>query len=124
MSNIVGITYTGSTPGADSSTYSLFSTVTAFSGGSYAAMSGLTKLTLSLTYTATCTLKWYKSNDRGTTWDQVGTEILPTAVSGLPTVREYRVDTAADFKLDLVNGGSSQAAAFRPSLSLSSENRE
>ena len=74
MKNIVRVKYTGATPGADASTYTLFSTVTAFPGANYCAMGGLGRLVLALANSAAGTLKGYVSEDRGINW----TQILPT----------------------------------------------
>lgn len=109
MKNIVRVKYTGATPGADASTYTLFSTVTAFPGANYCAMGGLGRLVLALANSAAGTLKGYVSEDRGINW----TQILPdTAVSartaGNQNPFDIRIGEYPDFKLDWVNGGSAQ----------------
>lgn len=111
--NIVRVKYTGATPGADSSTYNLFSTVTAFPGAGFCAQFGLGRLIVDIVNSAAGTLKGYSSEDRGVTWTQI---IPDTAVAARATNSEnpydFRVAEYPDFKLDWTNGGSAQTTWF------------
>lgn len=103
------ITYNGSTPGADSNTYNLFSTVTAFPGASMLAMTGSRRFALDLKYSTGCTLKTYKSDNRGTDWRQIKEHLLLPPISTGTYRREFAVEAYRDWKIDLVNGGAAQS---------------
>lgn len=101
--------YTGSTPGADSNTYNLFSTVTAFNGArSGFPLYGIETFVLDIDCDNDGTLKIYKSQDGGTNWYQIEEEAItgPAASAGIH--RAYDVAAYSDWKIDWVNGGSAQ----------------
>lgn len=109
MSHPVLVKYTGSSP-TGANTYTLFSTVTAFSGANMAQNAGLNRLEANLKHSQALTLKMYKSNDRGVTWEQVadtGSIAAPGATSS--TNLDWLIEAFPDFKLDLLNGGVDQA---------------
>lgn len=108
MTDICRLKYTGDTPGADSNTYNLFTTVSAQFGSNFFAHAGVSKFVLFLKgdATETGTLKEYASTDGGTTWNQVS----QTAVT-LGTYQdayEFVVEPYRDWKLDWVNGGAAK----------------
>lgn len=103
------LSYTGSTPGADSNTYVLFSTVTANWPERAFALWGVHKFCLDLKHNQAGTINWYKSNDRGTNWRQMGTVAVAAPASTDGTLFEAFVASERDFKLEWVNGGSAQS---------------
>ncbi len=106
----VPVPYTGATPGADSATYTLFSTVTKFPGKYYCASDCLPRLVLSLQNSQAGTLKGYRSNDRGVTWVQVFPDTaIAAAAAGSINFYDFFIAEYADFKLDWTNGGNAQA---------------
>jgi hypothetical protein len=108
MTESVNFRYTGSTPGADSSTYNLFSSVTAFTGASMASNNGLKRLVVTVDNPQSGTGKFYRSADRGTNWVQVGGDFAATSSATDVTPFDLLFEGFADFKLDWVNGGSAQ----------------
>jgi hypothetical protein len=116
MTESVSVRYTGSTPGADSNTYNIFSSVTAFSGCWAAQNSGLKRLLVTIDNPQSGTGKFYRCNDgiggsttaRGTNWVQVGGDFAATASATDVTTFELLFEGFPDFKLDWVNGGSAQ----------------
>jgi hypothetical protein len=103
------VKYTGLTPGADSNTYNLFSTVTAHSAKYFFAAARISKILVDIKHSHGFTLKWYKSADRGTTWHQLGENVVPVPSATESNIREILVEPYPDFKLDLVNGGTAQS---------------
>lgn len=120
MTEYTRFKYSGATPGADSSDYILFSTVTAFGGKCAHQMAGLHKLVLDLFHTQAGTLKLYRSNDRGTTWTQVTSSAKSAPAAGLSSQYEVLVECFPDFKLVWTNGGSAQATWY-PDVALTDE---
>jgi hypothetical protein len=112
-------TYSGSAPGADSNTYVMFSSVTAFPGGNGMQSAGVKRLRIDLKHSQTLTLNTYKSSDRGVTWNQVSTESIATTAS-TTDAREFNVEPYADFKVEVVNGGVAQAT-FAVDIALSTD---
>ena len=106
--------YTGSTPGADSNTYNLFSSVVAFPGANMAQNHGLKRLFITVDNPQSGTAKFYRSIDaqngvaRGTNWVQVGGDFAATASSTDVFTLDVMIDGFPDFKVDWVNGGSAQ----------------
>jgi len=100
--------YVGSTPGADSSDYDLFNTVTAFPGASVLAMLGEGQLELNLAYDKAGYLKLYKSQDRGASWAQVAEEQVFTPAAATYLQRYYNVSAHRDTRLVWTNGGTAQ----------------
>jgi hypothetical protein len=101
--------YTGATPGADSNVYVLFSTVAANAPANFFAMSGTCRVTLSLSCSQNGTLKAYKSQDRGVTWQQYVADDAVVAAPTAAAFRDYVVEGLADWKLEWTNGGVAQA---------------
>lgn len=108
MTETVHFRYTGSVPGADSNTYPIFSSGTAFTGASMAQNCGLKRLFVTIDHPQSATLKFYRSIDRGTTWVQVGGDYAITASATDVSTFDGLIEGFPDFKLDLVNGGSAQ----------------
>lgn len=107
MTESVSFRYTGSTPGADSNTYNLFSSVVAFTGQSMAQNNGLKRLFVTVDNPQSGTLKFYRSADRGV-WVQVGGDFAATSSATDVTTFDGLIEGFYDFKLDWVNGGSAQ----------------
>lgn len=120
MSRSVTFKYSGSTPGADSNTYNIFSSVTAFQGANMAQNSGLKRLFVTIDNPQSGTLKFYRSLDRGTTWVQVGGDFAATSAAADVTTFDGLIEGFPDFKLDWVNGGSAQTG-WTVSISLTPE---
>lgn len=104
------VKYTGTTPGADSNTYVLFSTVTAFGSKNMLAMHGYKRYVCHLTHDQSGTFNWYVSDDRGTNWYQVGTQAVTVAVEDTAegNWQDVLVEGFQDFKMEWVNGGAAQ----------------
>ncbi len=112
----VSVRYTGAVPGADSNTYPIFNSVTAFPGCWMAQGTGLKRLFVTIDNPQSATLKFYRCNDgiggsstaRGTNWVQVGGDYAITASATDVSTFDGLFEGFPDFKLDLVNGGSAQ----------------
>lgn len=121
MGEVVRLKYAGSTPGADSSTYNLLNTAlsTNFMPANLAQALGLRWFNWDISNDKVCTLKGYKSGDRGTTWTQFYERVVPpspntaTAANGLSVMPQSNwgqvyIEDFQDVKFDIVNGGSAQ----------------
>ena len=108
MTESVNFRYTGSVPGADANTYNIFSSVVAFTGAGMAQAHGLKRLFVTIDNPQSATLKFYRSNDRGTNWVQVGGDFAITSSATDVSTFDGLIEGFPDFKLDLVNGGSAQ----------------
>lgn len=106
------------TPGADANTYNLFNSVTSFGGGLLRSKD-VSRLTFSVENDQAGTLKFYRSTNKGTNWDQVGGDIAVTAAAAtdISGPHDYLCDTYQDVKLDWVNGGVAQGT-WRPEVTL------
>lgn len=100
--------YSGPTPGADSSTYNLLNTVTAGWPEKAMALFGVKRLAIDLHHDNAGTVKWYKSSDRGTNWRQMGQSSVAAPAATAGSLREILVEGQRDVKVDWVNGGSAQ----------------
>lgn len=110
MIQVPQVTYAGVAPGADANVYSLFDTVKAFTQGARAmAMAGVVRVTLNLKNSQAGTLKWYKSTNRGATWNQIGQEAIAATPATTSLNRDYEVTAEQDWKLEWTNGGAAQA---------------
>jgi hypothetical protein len=104
--------YTGAAPGADSSTYVLFNSVTATFPERAFGLWGVHKFCLDLKCNQAGTLNWYKSDDRGVNWRQMGTLAVAAPAATDSVLAEFFVASERDFKLEWVNGGSAQTTWF------------
>ena len=99
-------------PGADSNTYVLFSTTTAFPGGAMHQGAGVKKLFVTIKNSQAGTLNTFRGSARtslnATTWTQMTTEAIAAGTSTTSTSREYLLEQFSDFKLEWVNGGVAQ----------------
>lgn len=100
------ITYNGSTPGADSSTYVLFSSVTAFPGKRMAPQCGYKRIVVGVRHSSAGTINLYKSADRGTVW--VLADTFSAASTTLEDLYDALIEHMDDFKVEWVNTGSAQ----------------
>lgn len=122
MSQVMRVKYTGSTPAADGNTYVLFSTVVAFNGANMAQNAGMKRLIVDIGHAAAGTMNLYRSQNRGTTWDQVYTSgSIAAPASTASTIRDFAIEEYQDFKLEWVNGGSTQATRWIVDMSLTDQ---
>ena len=105
---ITGVSYTGATPGADSNDYTLFTTITNDWPARFFQLHGISKVVIDVQHTQNFTWKAYKSNDRGTSWEQVSNAAATASATGTSKV-EWDVSPYIDFKVDITNGGVAQA---------------
>ncbi len=107
MSETCIVNYTGATPGADSSTYVLFSSVTCFPGKRMHSYAGLKRFVVGVRHSSAGTINLYKAADRGTNW------VLADTFSAASTTAEDLYDALVehmdDFKVEGVNSGSAQS---------------
>ncbi len=121
-----GIRYTGAVPGADSNTYNLFSSVTAFPGAWMAQGAGYKRIIGAVNVVQAGTIKLYYSLDagngvaRGTNWVQVGGDFAASASATDVTTFDFDIEAFPDFKVDFVNGGTAQTG-WTVTMSLASE---
>ncbi len=114
MTESVSVRYTGAVPGADSNTYPIFSSVTAFPGAWMAQNTGLKRIFITIDNPQSGTLKFYRSNDgingvtRGTNWVQVGGDFAASSSATDVTTFDGLFEGFPDFKVDWVNGGTAQ----------------
>lgn len=101
------VTYNAGTPGADTNTYNMYNSVIA-GGGPVMGARGVKKVALDLKNSHVGTLKAYKSDDHGVNWNQIYQESIAAAAATSSWLREWLVESYADWKLDWVNGGSAQ----------------
>ena len=100
--------YSGAAPGADTNTYAIFSTVTAFPFACAAQQAGDKRLRITFDHIYTGTVNLYRSVNRGVTWTQVMTrEHYAPAAAGC-SVFDVPIEAFADFKVEWVNGGTAQ----------------
>lgn len=117
MGSAVNFKYAGSTPGADSNTYPLFSTITAGFGGDACATHGLKRLFVTVDNNNTGTFVLSRSNDRGTTWVVVDSQAAAASTSTSVSYYDAVILGFKDFKLEWTNGGSAQTG-FTVTISL------
>lgn len=98
----------GGTPGADSNTYTLFDSTTAFTGG--LPSHDISRIAFGVNNSQAGTLNAYFSVDSGVTWSEYSTTSVTAASSpAMSGPFDFLVDTYPDFRLQWVNGGSAQA---------------
>lgn len=110
MSKVSPIKYTGTAPGADANTYTIFNSTTAFNGAWQAQYAGMKRYIVDIKHSQSGTMNFYYSLNRGTSWNQVytsGAIAAPAATSS--TIRDFALEQYPDFKCEWVNGGSAQA---------------
>ncbi len=111
----VGLPQTAPT---DSNTVTLFDSTTLWPGGNGMQNHHISRAAFAFSQSHNSTLKAYRSIDGGTTWKQVGGDIALTATTTDLNRRDFLVDDLyPDFKLDWVNGGTTQTT-FIATLSL------
>lgn len=115
---VVPFVYSGTTPGAVSTAFTLFSSVTSF-GANALQLKNLRSIKVSIKCAAIGTLRAYRSNDGGTTWSQFRSEIVPASVASVSDDYLIDISGARDVKIDWLNGGSTQAATWDPCVAVS-----
>jgi len=110
VSETVKLKYTGSTPGADSNSYELFSTITAGMGGNLLQSCGLKRYMLDLEHDNAGTILVSKTEDRGTTWVVVSSTAIAAPAANSTTQFDVLVEPFGDFKVVWTNGGSAQGS--------------
>ena len=103
----------GTTPGADSNTDTMWSTTATVNGDRqypkrFFSMQGFARARLSIDHSHNGTLKWYHSTDGGAKWTQVGSQAA-TAVANEATVVDILIEGEPDFKVEWTNGGTAQS---------------
>lgn len=113
MTAIAKLKYSGSVPGADASTYTLFSSIV---GGNVPGqplgntLDQMRRYLLTIKNVAAGTLNGYVSADRGMTWQQFYGETM--VAHTVPVDRAIRFDASKDVKFEWVNGGTAQTAWY------------
>jgi hypothetical protein len=105
---IARVKYTGTTPGADTNTYTLFTTVNGEIGQGFFQHADIHKVHLLLKCNNAGTLKSYESTDRGVNWRQIGQEAIAAPAATADVERDFIVEALLDFKLEWVNGNVAQ----------------
>lgn len=101
--------YGGSALPGNAETVVLFSTVTAFPAKSMAAMIGIARLIIDIKHDQSGTMKAYRSQNRGVTWNQFydsGAIAAPAATSS--TIRDIAIEPYMDVKVEWLNGATPQ----------------
>lgn len=99
--------YYGSTPGADTNNYVLYTTTSALAQA-YQQGGGVHRIRVDIACDEDGTLSLYKSRDKGTTWRLV--ESSAETASATETVKyEALMEPFYDYKLEWTNGGVVQA---------------
>ncbi len=113
--SIPRLKYTGSTPGADASTYVLFATASPSAGvagvcpmGNWGPMMGLHTFRYEIKNPQAGTVNGWYSNDRGANWVQFYTMAVPIPAAGTASNDVVLIEGFADFKFEWVNGGAAQ----------------
>lgn len=113
--------YIGSALPGNAETVVLFSTVAAFPGKNYCQHNGIKRFIVDLKHDQTGTVKAYRSQDRGTTWNQFydsGAIAAPAATSS--TIRDIAIEPYEDWKVEWVNGATPQTT-FLVGMALADE---
>lgn len=100
--------YSGSTPGADTNTYTLFDT-TALCGAaksSTASMLNADRITVRISNDQAGTLNVYRSQNNGASWQLTQSGISVSIGTG--NFYDFYVGGLLDWKIEWVNGGSAQ----------------
>lgn len=93
----------------DSNTVNMFDSTVTWPGGGGMLNHDVSRVTFACSQSHNSTLKAYRSIDAGTTWKQVGGDIALTATTTDLNRRDFLVDDLGpDFKIDWVNGGTTQ----------------
>ena len=115
------LSYTGTALPVANTTYTLFSTVVAApTAQNFLGLCGAKRFLMDIKNSHAGTLKWYKSDDRGTNWNQIGQVSMAAAGSTASNVYDILVHGYADWKIDLLNGADTQTT-FEIDMSLSDE---
>lgn len=101
------VKYTGTALPLSGATVVLFSTVTAFQMANGIQMGGIARLVVDLRVDGAAhlggTFKWYKSEDRGTNWLFVDSQVVSGDGSTTPSQRlDLLIQAYRDFKLEFV----------------------
>lgn len=106
---VVRVSISGGTPGADSNDYILFSSVVAFGAAGLLPISGLKRFSFGGYNDQAGTLKAYRSTNLAVTWDLYYSNAIVAASSGALTGPiDFDVSPYQDWKLVWTNGGVAQ----------------
>lgn len=111
--------YTGTELPAATTTVTLFSTVAAFTMARACAMGNIERLSIDLLADHDGTFKFYKSDDRGATWNIINS-IAFTGSSTASVVKDFLVEEYKDFKVDFTVGASNETI-FKVDMALTSK---
>ena len=116
-----GLKYTGTALPLLNTTYTLFSTVVAAAtAANFFGLCSAKRFIMDIKNSHTGTLKWYKSDDRGTAWNQIGQVSVAVPAATASNVYDILVHGYRDWKIDFVNDGDTQTT-FEIDMSLSDE---
>lgn len=116
---ITGVKYMGLALPLSSSTVSLFDSTVAFQHGGQMKACNFKRLLLDLVCSNDGTLTWYKSEDHGTNWYQLGTQAV-TGASNTSTIVDFLIEEYSDWKLTFTVGGTTETV-FVPSMTLTDQ---
>ena len=103
------VKYTGTALPTDSDVHVLFDTTVAFaSGANLFQLSGTKRFLLDIKNSHAGTLKMYKSDDRGTNWNQIDQVSVAAAAATDSNVYDLLVALYRDWKIEWTNGGTTQ----------------
>lgn len=99
--------YTGTALPADSDTEVLFSTTT-MPMASFFQITGIRRVVFDIKNSHIGTIKVYKSDDRGTNWEQISEDSVAVPAATDTNTYDYLVEPYRDWKAEWVNGGTTQ----------------
>jgi len=115
------VTYKGTALPTDSDTHTIFDTST-FSSKNFLSNGNYDRLLVDVVNSHIATYKWYKSDDRGTNWQQIGESAVAVPAATDSNITDHLVSGYQDFKLEWVNGGTTQTT-FEINISLTESDR-
>lgn len=127
MSETIRVAPTNSsTPGTDSNTYVMFDSTVTFGVGVDGDSRNQTligheiaRVIFTLNNNQAGTIRAYRSINKGTSWDQVGGDIVVAAAAATDVNGPYDflTDPHPDFRISWINGGTAQTT-WRPSITM------
>jgi hypothetical protein len=116
------VKYTGTTPGADSSDYTLVNSITGGWPGNWPACFGVFKVVIDIKHDQAGTLKWYKNmgDVDSTGWVQMGQLAVSAPAATAGTQAEVFVEAQRHVKVIWTNGGTAQSP-FSVNIALSDQ---
>ena len=109
MTDLCHPRYSGSALPGNAETVVLFSTVVAFPGKDFHTYADIARIIIDIKHDQAGTMKAYRSQDRGVTWNQMydsGSVAAPAATSS--TIRDLAIEPYMDWKVEWLNGAAPQ----------------